>query len=65
MCCSTLRTKLPPLNLKEIIFQNFTWPRWMDTVAVVSHLALTISSSLSFYIYFVLYGAKHKVTIVL
>ena len=36
----------------------------MDTVVVISHFALTISSSLSFYIYFVLYGAKHKVIVI-
>ena len=46
---------------KNLYFQNFFWPRWVDVVVVVSHLALTVSSSLSFYIYFVLYGAKHKV----
>ena len=33
-------------------------------MASVSHLALTVSSSLSFYIYFALYGAKHKVVVV-
>ena len=40
------------------------WPGWVDLVASVSHLALTVSSSLSFYIYFALYGAKHKVVVV-
>ena len=35
---------------------------WVDLVAVASHLTLTIASSLSFYIYFALYGAKHKVS---
>ena len=33
-------------------------------MASVSHLALTVSSSLSFYIYFALYGAKHEVGVV-
>ena len=40
------------------------WPGWVDLVASVSHLALTVSSSLSFYIYFALYGAKHEVGVV-
>ena len=43
------------------ISEEFSWPAWVDMVTVVSHLTLTISSSLSFYIYFLLYGAKHKV----
>ena len=43
------------------ISEEFSWPPWVDMVTVVSHLTLTISSSLSFYIYFLLYGAKHKV----
>ena len=47
------------------ISEEFSWPAWVDIVTVVSHLTLTISSSLSFYIYFLLYGAKHKVNYVL
>ena len=43
------------------ISEEFSWPPWVDMVTVASHLTLTISSSLSFYIYFLLYGAKHKV----
>ena len=43
--------------------QDFSWPGWADLVDSVSHLALPISSSLSFYIYIALYGAKHKVVI--
>ena len=38
-----------------------SWPAWVDMVTGVSHLTLTISSSLSFYIYSILYGSKHKV----
>ena len=41
------------------------WQGWVDLVASVSHLALTISSSLSFYFYIALYGAKHKVGVVI
>ena len=40
--------------------QHFVWPLWIDTVAVVSHLALAVSCSLSFYIYCALYRARRK-----
>ena len=43
------------------ISEESSWPAWVDIVTVVSHLTLTISSSISFYIYFILYGEKHKV----
>ena len=42
------------------MIEERSWPAWVDMVTGVSHLTLTISSSLSFYIYFILYGAKHK-----
>ena len=62
-------TTLHGLSLKSSsttawLSQDFSWPGWVDLVASVSHLALTVSSSLSFYIYFALYGAKHKVVVV-
>ena len=40
--------------------QQFPWPLWVDTVAVVSHLALALSCSLSFYIYCALYWTKQS-----
>ena len=39
----------------------FYWPPWVDLVTVISHLALTISCSLSFYIYYAQYGATKTV----
>ena len=49
------------IHLHWAITEERSWPAWVDMVTGVSHLTLTISSSLSFYIYFILYGAKHKV----
>ena len=48
------------IRLHWAMTEERSWPAWVDMVTVVSHLTLTISSSLSFYIYFILYGAKHK-----
>jgi len=36
------------------------WPPWMDMVVIFSHLALTTSCSLSFYIYYAKYGSMSK-----
>ena len=36
------------------------WPPWLDMISVISHLALTISCSLSFYIYYGKYGLRRK-----
>ena len=44
-----------------IIFLDFNWPPWVDLVTTFSHLAITISCSLSFYIYYAKYGANRKV----
>ena len=41
--------------------QVIPWPAWVDTVTIISHLALTISCSLSFYIYYGKYGAPKQV----
>ena len=43
------------------MIEERSWPAWVDIITGVSHLTLTISSSLSFYIYSILYGSKHKV----
>ena len=39
-----------------ITFKDIPWPPWVDMVTIISHLALTISCSLSFYIYYGKYG---------
>jgi len=36
------------------------WPPLMDAVVIISHLALTTSSSLSFYIYYAKYGSPGR-----
>jgi len=38
----------------------FYWPPWVDLVTAISHLALTTSCSISFYIYYAKYGANKK-----
>ena len=42
------------------VFQDFEWPSWVDVFTIISHLALTISSSLSFYIYYGKYGKPNQ-----
>ena len=67
VACHSIRLVPTLWEIVETIRQAVTiseespWPAWVDIVTVVSHLTLTISSSLSFYIYFILYGEKHKV----
>jgi len=40
--------------------QNIPWPPWVRMVTMISHLALTLSCSLSFYIYYAKYGTGRK-----
>ena len=45
--------------------EDYPWPAWLEVVTVISHLALTLSASISPYILPVLYRAnrnKHKQT---
>ena len=45
-----------------ICLQDFQWPVWVDLGTTFSHLALTVSCSISFYIYAAKYGANRQVT---
>ena len=54
-------------NVHEVVFSFYgatleeqPWPLWLDMISIISHLALTISCSLSFYIYFGNYGLKRR-----
>ena len=41
--------------------QDYSWPVWVEVVTVISHLALTLSASISPYIFPVLYRRnKHR-----
>ena len=49
------------LDSQTSLLKTFYWPPWVDLVTVISHLALTISCSLSFYIYYGQYRADKTV----
>ena len=36
--------------------ENIRWPPWVDFITILSHLALTVSCSMSFYIYYWKHG---------
>ena len=47
--------------MKALFFQDIPWPPWVDMFTIISHLALTLSCSISFYIYYGKYGAPKQV----
>ena len=48
-------------NSTQNTLKDFLWPQWLDLVTTFSHLSLTISCSLSFYIYYFKRGPKKQV----
>jgi len=65
VCCHTIRIILNVWDIaqtfKEGQPKTFYWPLWVDLVTVISRLALTISCSLSFYIYYAQYRATKTI----
>ena len=49
------------MNISLCLPQDIPWPPWVDMFTIISHLALTISCSISFYIYYGKYGAPKQV----
>ena len=48
-------------NSTQNTLKDFLWPQWLDLVTTFSHLSLTISCSLPFYIYYFKRGPKKQV----
>lgn len=40
--------------------EDHTWPLWIDVICMLSNLALTCSSSITFYIYYAMYASKKR-----
>ena len=49
------------MSATHALLQDIPWPPWVDMFTIISHLALTLSCSISFYIYYGKYGAPKQV----